>query len=325
MPKVIPSRVRPATPWSARRVDEEYGGSAEPSWRRIDWRERLSELEIGGRRVNYVDIGEGEGPPVVFVHGLGGCWQNWLENLPRIAQERRALALDLPGFGRSEMPAGEVSISGYARCVEEFCERLELGPVALVGNSMGGFISAETAIRFPERVERLALVSAAGLTHATLARRPTMTAGRIATALTAYTAAGHRQFAARPGLRHAALLFVARYPSRLRADLVYEGLMRGAASGSGFMEALEALLAYDYRDRLPEIGCPTLIVWGEDDVVAPVEDAHEYERLIPDTRKLVLDDTGHVPMLERPEPFNRCLVEFLAEVDEAREQRSAAA
>jgi pimeloyl-ACP methyl ester carboxylesterase len=322
--QILPSKARPASPWAARRADADYGVSAEPGWREVDWGKHLGQVEIAGRRVDYVDLGDSADPPVVFVHGLGGCWQNWLENLPWVAAERRALALDLPGCGRSEMPAEEISISGYGRCVDEFCERLELGPVALVGNSMGGFVSAETAIRFPQRVERLALVSAAGLTHANLARRPALTAGRIATALATNTAVRHRQFAARPGLRHASLLFVARHPGRLRADLVYEGLMRGVGA-PGFIDALEALLSYDYRDRLPEIGCPTLIVWGEEDVVAPATDADEYERLIPDTRKVVLRDTGHIPMVERPETFNRCLMEFLAEIGEARERESAAA
>jgi pimeloyl-ACP methyl ester carboxylesterase len=70
-------------------------------------------------------------------------------------------------------------------------------------------------------------------------------------------------------------------------------------------------LSYDFRDRLSEIRCPTLIVHGEDDMLVPVADAHEFQRLIPDSRLLILDDTGHVPMLERPLTFNRALTEFL--------------
>src|SRR5204863_87348 len=126
--------------------------------------------DLDGRRVQYVDMGSGDGRPVVFVHGIAGNWQNWLENLPRFAQERRVVALDLPGFGGSEDPAADVSIPGLGRAVEALCDQLELGEVALVGNSMGGFIAAETAIQFPERVERLVLVSAAGITIASLNR-----------------------------------------------------------------------------------------------------------------------------------------------------------
>lgn len=322
MARVLPSITRPATPWVARRADAEYGQSAEPSWRRITWRDHLRQLEVAGRRVNYVDLGEGK--PVVFVHGLSGCWQNWLENLPRVASERRVIALDLPGFGDSEMPGEKISIEGYGRCVDELCERLELGSVAIVGNSMGGFVGAEVAISFPSRVDRLVLVSAAGITTANVLRRPVMTLGRVATALATNSAIGHRRIAARPVTRHVALLLVARHPSRLRPDVVFEGLMRGAGK-PGFVAALKATLEYDFRDRLPDIGCPTLVVWGSKDSVLPVDDAAEFERLIPDVRKVVMDDTGHIPMMERPATFNRHLLDFLAEVGEASEREDATA
>src|SRR5689334_4395942 len=104
-PRFVPSTARPALVRSARRADDDYGAPGQPDWRTVDWRAHLHDLEIEGRRVHYVDLGEGDGPPVVFVHGLAGCWQNFLENLPAAAERRRTIALDLPGFGRSEMPA----------------------------------------------------------------------------------------------------------------------------------------------------------------------------------------------------------------------------
>src|SRR4051812_42586491 len=162
MARVFASSARPTTPWRARQADSEYGVSAEPNWREVDWRAHLHQVEIHGSSVNYVDIGSGDAEPVVFVHGLGGQWQNWLENIPRAAQERRVVALDLPGFGMSEMPRAEISVSNYARCVEALCQLLDLGRVPVVGNAMGGFVSSEVASRYPERVERLVLVSAAG-------------------------------------------------------------------------------------------------------------------------------------------------------------------
>ena len=105
---------------------------------------------------------------------------------------------------------------------------------------------------------------------------------------------------------------MARHPSRLKPDLAYEGFFKGTGK-PGFTDALRACLDYDFRDRLPEIGCPTLIVWGEKDSIIPVKDAQEFERLIPDSRKVVMQDTGHVPMAERPETFNDLMMEFLAE------------
>ncbi|HSO99397.1 MAG TPA: alpha/beta fold hydrolase, partial [Solirubrobacteraceae bacterium] len=115
---------RPARMRAARSADEEYGRPAEPSWRDIDWAAHTRLIEVAGRRVNVITLGAGEGPPVLFIHGLAGCWQNWLENLPAVAEHRRVVALDLPGFGESEMPAGDISITNYAACVEELCQRL---------------------------------------------------------------------------------------------------------------------------------------------------------------------------------------------------------
>jgi pimeloyl-ACP methyl ester carboxylesterase len=309
---ILPSKARPALPGAARRADDAYGATAVPDWRDTDWRQHLNQVEIAGRKVNYVDMGAGNGgPPVVFVHGLGGAWQNWLENIPRVAQERRVLALDLPGFGKSEMPRSEITIPSYGRCVNQFCEQLGLDEVVLVGNSMGGFVAAETAIQFPPRVERLVLVSAAGISNTNLYRRPAQTWGRLAAVLGTYGAAHSSAAIKRRNIRQVALGFVMRHPTRMRADLCWEQVH--ATGTEGFRDALDSLLDYDFRPRLSEIACPTLIVWGKEDMLVPVADADEFEREIPNARKILMDDTGHVPMLERPVVFNDCLMEFLVE------------
>src|SRR5687767_1117804 len=220
----------PATPWRYRDAGHDYGATASPDWRETNWLDELKQVEIDGTPINYVDVGApGVHEAVVLVHGLGGQWQNWLENIPRLALERRVLALDLPGFGLTPEPAdGEISISGYGRCVDAFCEQLGLSRVAVVGNSMGGFISAEVAIQFPERVSRLALVSAAGISSADALQAPILTIGRLASAIATNSAARHRKLAARPISRHAALALVARHPRLLKPDLAYEGFFKGA-------------------------------------------------------------------------------------------------
>jgi pimeloyl-ACP methyl ester carboxylesterase len=322
MAKLLPSTAAPSLPWHARNADSDYGVSDEPNWREIDWADHLHMVRVGEDEINYVDIGEGDAAPVVFVHGLGGQWQNFIENIPRVAAERRVLALDLPGFGGTAMPSdGEVSIQGYGRVVQRFCEKLELERVALVGNSMGGFIAAEMTIQDPDRVERLVLISAAGITSSNVHEAPTALIGRVAQAITAATAAGHERMARRPRSRHMALALVARHPSRLKPDVAWEGLMKGADK-PGFRAALMASVQYDYTERLSEIRCPTLIVWGENDSVITVDDAHEYERLISDSRKTVMEDTGHVPMMERPRAVNEVLLEFLSETGPAEEREA---
>ena len=97
---------------------------------------------------------------------------------------------------------------------------------------------------------------------------------------------------------------MARHPRLLKPDLAYEGFFKGAGK-PGFDDALRACLDYDFRDRLPGLKVPTLIVWGENDSIIPVRDADEFERLIPDSRKVVMKDTGHMPMVERPAGVQR--------------------
>ena len=304
-----PSSARPALPSAAKRADSGYGATAEPDWRDTNWSEHSHWAEIEGKRMNYVDIGSGDGPPIVFVHGLSGTWQNWLENLPYFARKRRCIAMDLPGFGHSEMPAEKISISGYARHVDALCDQLGIETSIIVGNSMGGFVTAEFCIRHPERVERACLVAAAGISITNLRRRPILTVARIAAALGAASTAQTRFMVTRPRMRWLVTNYVFRHPSRIATDLMYEQV-RGAGK-PGLYDALDALTSYDFRDRLPEIKAPTLIVWGEHDMLVPVEDAHEFERLIPQSRTVILEDTGHVPMLERPAKFNELLEELI--------------
>jgi len=87
--------------------------------------------------------------------------------------------------------------------------------------------------------------------------------------------------------------------------------MKGA-NKPGFEDGLRASLEYDLRERLAQIGCPTLVVWGEKDMIIPVKDADRFVELIEGSRKVIFEDTGHVPMVERPATFNDCLEQFLA-------------
>jgi pimeloyl-ACP methyl ester carboxylesterase len=293
-----------------------YGPQGRSEWLDVDWREHLRSEIVAGRRVNYVELGDG--PPLLFVHGHSGCWQNWLENIPHFARTHRVVAMDLPGFGESELPLGEISITAWARWLDTFCDHLRIETAAVVGNSMGGFVGAEVAIRHPSRVERLVLVSAAGLATKYiglstdfLRRRWVGAFARSVNAYASFPDARAETLVRRPRLRRAVLDMIVAHPDRLPAPLCRE-LIRGSGKPAA-PDATDAIMTYDFRDRVQDIGCPTLIVWGKRDRVVPVEGADEYESLIPGARKVVFDDTGHVPMLERPARFNAVLDEFLAE------------
>jgi pimeloyl-ACP methyl ester carboxylesterase len=314
MPKLNQFAARPAAPWAGRDAGDDYGKPAEPGWREVNWAPHIHGVELDGTRVNYLDYGEArdDSRPIVLVHGLAASWQCWLEQIPRLAAEgRRVIAIDLPGFGASEMPRDDISIAGFGRTVESLIDHLDLGQVVVVGHSMGGFTAAEFAIQYPERVERLVLEAAAGISTNDMARDPLLAGARVVAAVMARGATKSRLFATRPRMRHIAMNTVIRHPSRIPADFAWELISNSGREG--FEPALRAILTYDFRDRLSKISCPTLVVAGDQDMLVPTRDADEYERVIPNARKVVFEDTGHSPMMERPQRFNDLLVDFLRE------------
>jgi pimeloyl-ACP methyl ester carboxylesterase len=289
-----------------------YGPGGRSPWLDVDWRDHQRWVQVGDRPVNTIDLGSG--PAIVFVHGLSGSWPNWLEQLPEIAADHRAIALDLPGFGHSPMPQELISMSGYTRLLDELLDELQVDSATVVGNSMGGLISAKLAISFPERVNRLVLVSPGGIStyHDPRGRRILAALRRLEPVIAAYTAwvaSRSETMTARPLLREATLGVVTSHPGRLPGPLAAEQL-RGAGK-PGFAQAIQGLYDCDLRGRLPEIACPTLIVWGERDRLITVRDADVFAELIPDSRKVLLPDTGHLSMLERPAIFNGLLRDLL--------------
>jgi 4,5:9,10-diseco-3-hydroxy-5,9,17-trioxoandrosta-1(10),2-diene-4-oate hydrolase len=314
---------------------------ARHEWMEIDWRAHQRWVEVEGAPVNVIDFGDG--PPLVFVHGLGGSWPNWLQQLPHFARSHRVIAMDLPGFGHSPMPKKKISIKGYAETLDRLLDELGIESTVLVGNSMGGFIGAELAVSFSTRIEKLVLVSAAGITedyeregglaglfdrtrwptieqqsrrrHHRLSGSPAEPlmnrVYRIVGFYSAWTASHSDAFARRARLRRMLLRFVVRHPERIPAPLAAEQI-RGAGK-PGFIDAMADLFDYRIKDCLHRIECPTLVVWGTHDMLVPLRDASTFEGAIPNARKLIYEDTGHMPQLEEPERFNADLAQFLAE------------
>jgi pimeloyl-ACP methyl ester carboxylesterase len=310
-----------------------YGPTGRSAWMDVDWRAHQRFVEVHGRQVNVIELGAGAGADdgrlaMVFVHGLAGSWQNWLENLPHFAAAgHRVIAFDLPGFGASEMPAERISIPEYGGFVDALLDRLGVGPAVMVGNSMGGFIAAEVAIQYPARVERLVLVSAAGLTVEYQRNERALAAlrygQRVLMAWAGFVGARSEALARRPRVRRMLMDVVVHRADRLPAPLVAEQV-RGSGT-PGFVDALDALTDYPIRARLRDIACPTLVVWGAKDRLVPARDADEFEQLIPDVRKVVWPETGHMAMLERPAGFNALVDRFVAEGDGARMASGGAA
>jgi pimeloyl-ACP methyl ester carboxylesterase len=275
-------------------------------------------VSVAGRAVNVLDVGRG--PAIVFIHGHNVCLQHWLEQVEAFRHTHRVIAFDLPGFGSSEMPE-EVSITGYAAATAELCRELGVTSATVVGNSMGGLIAAELAISYPRLVEQLVLVSPAGLSDRYMGLPAALISHPVGVAVArGMFAAGppperlSRALAARPRGRVVALGVLnarpAAHADRLHPAMVHELARNFAAPAAA--AAARALATHELRSRLHEISAPTLIVWGDRDKLIPLRCGHEFERLIPDARLRVYEDTGHNAMIERPHRFNKELAAFMS-------------
>ena len=185
----------------------------------------------------------------------------------------------------------------------------------VVGNSMGGFIGAEVAIQFGTRVDKLVLISAAGISIEHQRNEPVLhVLERLDDILIlggGWMATRSARLARRPRTRRQIMKLVAHRADELPAALIAEQVM--GSGKPGFVPALDALTDYPIRDRLSEIECPVLVVWGEEDRLVPVRDAYTFGELIPNSRVVVWPETGHVAMLERPGAFNALVDDFIAQ------------
>lgn len=306
------TRTDPSEQSRRKPVTDDYARS-DGEWLRIDWADlvRMEEVEsdLGSTPVNYVELGEG--PTVLMVHGLGGSWRNWLENIPYLARSHRVIALDLPGFGTSPLPEKQITIRSYGDFLVAFADRLGLGPdTALVGHSMGGFISTEAAIARPERFSSLVLVAAAGITYARMTSSQKDMAQVIVKAMMPLASSSLERNFGRSRLRAAQFAGVFAHPTRISREMLWE-LGSYAVDAPGLIQAAYALAGYDTRDRLPEITIPTLLIWGSKDLLVPVPAAFAYRRKIPRAELSLLDDTGHMIQMERPARFNDDVEEFV--------------
>ena len=123
-------------------ADHTYADADDHTWMQVDWPSLSRDIEIDDRMVHVIDTG-GSGPPLLFLHGLGGVWQNWLLTIPAFMESHRCVAFDLPGFGESELPREDITFPGFARAADAVCEQLAIDCPVVIGNSMGGFVGAD--------------------------------------------------------------------------------------------------------------------------------------------------------------------------------------
>jgi pimeloyl-ACP methyl ester carboxylesterase len=230
-----------------------------------------------GRPLVRDDVGTG--PPLVLLHGLAGSARWWSRNVPALSRAFRVITIDLPGFGSS--PRGHrLELDGIGDQLAGTMDGLGIQRASLIGHSMGGLIAAGLAADHPERVERLILVDAAFLSLGAGVRPVT---GSI------------------PTLWRTA-------PSLLPV-LLADGLRSGPRS---LTHASVQLLRADWRTKLPQIQAPTLVIWGEHDRICPLAIGRAIEAAIAGARLVVVAGAAHNPMWERPDVFDREVMDFLS-------------
>jgi len=241
-----------------------------------------------------VSNGSDEGKtPLVFVHGAGGTHENWLNQLRGLSGRYPALAVDLPGHGRSE-GEGFRSIEAYRDFVREFLDALGIRRAVLVGHSMGGAIALSFALLYPTRLAALVLVG----TGARLKVHP-----RVFEALR-----GDREEAAHLLIRWA-------YAENAPPELIGQGEARWLETSPLVVEGdFLACNAFDLMDEVEKISLPTLILCGTEDRLTPVRYAEYLHRKIRGSRLILVPGAGHMVMIERPEEMNQALDAFLQQL-----------
>src|ERR1017187_512840 len=275
-----------------------------------------SSLRLHGRELAYVT--GGEGPAVLLIHGIGGDWRTWEQVLDGLARRHRVVAVDLPGHGSSSKSAGDCSLGALANALRDLGGALGIERATVVGHSLGGGVAMQFSYQFPERCERLVLVSSGGLGPdvGLILRLATLPGSELFLSLTAPAARSLINLAASAGralrirpsahVEFYARTFAALADRETRAAFL--GTLRGVVGTRGQL--------VDARDRLYLAQhMPTLIAWGERDAVLPVDHAHAAQEAMPGSRLEIFENAGHLPQLDDPRRFIDVVEDFVATTD----------
>jgi len=274
-------------------------------WTDIDWDPFIKNCLVDGIRVRYVDYGAG--PPLVLLHGMAASWQWWLENIPKLAQHHRIIAVDLPGFGHSERLPSPAEMSIHARTVIDLLGQADVRSATVVGHSMGGLVGLEMAIADRQLVRDLVLVGAGGVPMSERRLAIILVVLRLFCLILGLRFV-RRVLATKPWLRRIVLRGGFRDPGAVSPRLAAE--IMPLFNGPGFVDAVAAA-GRAVRRTVPEsITCPVLLVWGEHDMMAPLRCAQDMHRRLPNSELVVIHGAGHTPMIEDPGRFNDAVLTF---------------
>lgn len=272
------------------------------------------EMSIHGHTVTYRSAGSG--PVLLLLHGVTNSSQTWEPVAPALTDRFTIVAPDLLGHGGSATPRGDYSLGAHASGVRDLLSALGHDHVTVVGHSLGGGIAMQFAYQFPERCERLVLVSSGGLGQEVHLLLRAATLPGADWVLPVLTSRGVRGL----GGGIAAVLRHGRLAPKGDIGVLAKGFasLDTAGSRSAFLHTVRAVIdtggqRVSARDRLHLAAVlPTAIVWGERDSIIPVAHAHAAHEAMPGSRLELFQDAGHMPHHHDPERFAAVLTEFCA-------------
>ncbi|MES1248191.1 MAG: alpha/beta fold hydrolase [Actinomycetota bacterium] len=266
----------------------------------------LAERRFGG--IRYFAGGAGE--PLALVHGLGGWAGNWRAIAPELARERRVLVLELPGHGGSEPLRGAPDLDPFADALLAVLEHEQALPAAWVGHSLGALVGVRAALRRPAAISSLVLAAAPGITSSTRLAELTLT---LAGMLKPGRIVGRRSERVARSRLGRTLTFggwAVADPAGLTPELA-RAFLDGPPQHTDTLTAGRALVVSDPRERLHDVACPCLCLWGANDTWVPLADGMEYARRLRAPLRSIAD-CGHLLIGERPDAVVAAIREFLA-------------
>ncbi|OJF11203.1 alpha/beta fold hydrolase [Couchioplanes caeruleus] len=266
----------------------------------------IQKLTVGGATIRVHDTGDPDQPPILLLHGIGRSLEDWLPQHDRLSGRWRVISVDLPGFGLSDRMPGPISLAWLAEGVLATVDTLgERRPLHVMGNSLGGAVAMQLLTAAPDRVSTLTLVNSAGFGK------------EVAFFLRALAIPGlgrplMRRIDARMARRIERAIFHDRiHATQERVDFAlqvaarpeYAMVFLETAQALGGLRGIKALWRQTLLAEVARHPRPTLLVWGDRDLILPCTHLAAARVAFPDARSHMFPDTGHMPQIERPDEF----------------------
>jgi pimeloyl-ACP methyl ester carboxylesterase len=260
-------------------------------------------MELDSRKIHFRD--EGNGYPIILLHGTGSSLHTWDSWTAELVKNHRVIRLDLPGFGLTgQDPLKRYSSMDYVNLLDEFLNRLGINEFHLAGNSLGGQVAWLYTSKFDHKINKLLLLDPSGFSFDKV---PFV----IQLAKTPLINSLLRYFTPRSFIKKN-LKEVYFNDSLITPELIsrYHSLTLFEGNRSAFIDRAN-IKRKDYSSRMKYIQTPTLIIWGENDFWIPVGDANKFENAIENSKVIIMPETGHIPMEERPKESLRIALDFI--------------